>query len=609
MNKTIEILAPGKNIDSAKEAIKCGADAIFIAAEGFGLRSNLDNSLDSIEELVRFAHKYWIKIYITVNTLIFTDSDFPKVEKLIKKLYDINVDAIIIQDMGLLELDLPPIPLIAGTNTFCRTPEKVDFMEKVGFSKIVLPRELTIDQIKDISSKTNVELEAFCYGLLCVGYSGQCYLHFANEVKNTCGEKDSLYYQYNASNNGKCDQNCMHSYNLLDSDNNYIKKQERLLNLRFNDQSENLLELFDAGVTSFKIEGRHKELSYVKNVVAYFRKKADEIIKLRKIKRPSSGRSITNFEPDLSKVFNKGYTDYFLHGRKKEMYAVKDIIGESVGKAINYKNSSFELSSNIGLSIGDKLRYRDEQGNVKSIHILEIDKNRFTCALTEDNLENVDLYRYFDAEVNKKIENAQTYRVISLYIKIEESSKEYEITVTDEDGNTIKLNYLKTNEKISKDDLIKEFSKVDIDEFVVDKIDYNKKQLNIDSDDLRAKIRESMLKEREKNRPRTKGGVVKNDCKYPAEKLTYLDNVVNSKAKSFYNRHGINDIEEGFEALDNINEKQILTGKYCIKYELGLCSKEGKPNPHPEPWYIETPSNNKHKVLFDCAKCEMKLLF
>lgn len=608
MQRTLEILAPGKNVESAKEAIKCGADAIYIASEGFGLRKDLDNSIDEIKELVEFAHKYWAKIYVTVNTLIFNDDDFKKAENLIKDLYNIEVDAIIVQDMGILELDLPPIPLIASTNTCCFTPEKVAFMEKIGFSMVVLPRELTIDQIREIADKTNIRLEAFCYGLLCVGYSGRCYLQYARTVQKTQGNKDLLYYQYNCADNGKCDQNCMDFYNLLDADGNYIKEHERLLNLKFNNQADNLLELFDAGVSSFKIEGRHKELSYIKNTTSYFRKKADEIINLRNLQKISSGSCILNFEPDLSKVFNKGYTDYFTHGRKKEMYSVGDMVGALVGTVINYKNCSFELDSDIKLSVGDKLRYKDKCGDIKSTHIEKLNNLRYTCTNVDDDLEGINLYRYFDAEANDIIENAKVYRVISVNLTIEEELKFYKITAIDEDNNKIFINYEKTEDNVSKDVLSNEFSRIDIDEFVFKNINFGEDNLYLRCGNLREQITFELRKKRKNNRPKISGGVIKNNYPYP-EKVTYLDNVVNTKAKIFYESHGVTEIENGLETTKHLKGKQILTGKYCIKNELDFCPKNNNQNIYSEPWYLQDSLGYKHEIIFDCQNCEMKIKF
>lgn len=606
MTKTIEILAPGRNSESSKEAIKCGADAIYIASEGFGLRKDFDNTIEEIKELVEFAHKYWVKVYVTVNSLIFNEADFEKIEKLINDLYKIEVDAIIILDMGILELNLPPIPLVASTYTSCFTPEKAKFLEKVGFSMAVLPRELTIQEIKKIADNTNIKLEVFCYGLLCVGYGGKCYLQYTKNLNAQKGE-DILDCQYNAANNGKCDQHCMDFYNLIDADGNYIEKKERLLNLRFNNQSENLLELFDAGVTSFKIEGRHKELSYVKNTTAYFRQKADGVIKLRNLKKASSGNCILNFEPDLAKTFNKGYTDYFIHGRKKEMYSVNDIAGDFVGAAVNFKNYSFEIDSNTNLSIGDKLRYRDKDNKVKSIHITKKNNCIYTCTETEDNLEGINLYRYFDAEANYIIKNSKNFRVIPVKIEIEEESDLYKINAYDEDNNKICLNYKKTQNSTSKKDLSEELAQIDIDEFVFEDIGFSGEYLYMNAKSIREQMAEKLRETRKINRPKLEKTTVDNDCKYP-DKITYLDNLVNSKAEKFYQRHGVTEIEKGMETNKIIKGKQILTGKYCIKNELNFCTKTCPTNPPPEPWYLEDTEGKKHQVIFDCTKCEMKII-
>lgn len=607
MKETIEILAPAKDVQSAKEAIKCGADAIYIACEGFSLRTGLNNSVEDIKELVEYAHKYWVKIYVTVNSLVFTEDDFEKIKNLINKLYEIQVDGIIIQDMGILELDLPPIPIIASTNTNCFTPEKAKFFEEIGISMVVLPRELKLDEIKKISESSNIKLEAFCFGLLCVGYSGKCYLQFAKNILTSKFNDDLVKYQYNGADNGKCDQNCFKHYNLKDADGNYIVKNERLLNLRFNNQINNLEKLLDAGVTSFKIEGRHKEIPYIKNVVASFRMEADKIIQKRNLKKASSGKCYFGFTPDLSKVFNKGYTDYFTTGRKKEMYSKNTLIGEYVGVAKDYADGSFLLDSNTLISCGDKLRYKSDNGEIISLTVKSPEGNRLFADNIEEEIAGKSLYRHFDAKANQDIENAKSYRLIDANIEINESEGTYNITIKDEDDNFVSIDVKKEATKITTEAFIEELNQEPDSEFnfILAK---TPEELHIEAKDVSKMIYAKLKAERAKNRPVVIRNIQKNNKKYP-EELDYQDNIVNENAINFYKRHEKEDIPLGLETNLCLENMKILKGKYCIKYELGYCSKDKSEKQLPkEPWILEDEDGIEYIVNCDCSACEMSLV-
>lgn len=610
----IEVLAPGRNYARAKQAILCGADSIYIASSAFGLRYGFGNDISEIEKIVKFAHKYWARVYVTVNTLIFKEDDFEEVKNLIQKLYEIEVDAIIFQDMGILELDLPPIPLYASTTTSCFTPEKVKFLGDVGVQRAILPRELTLEQIRQIGENTDVPLESFVHGLLCVGYSGKCYLQYSKTIKNTKKELGLNHYQHYASSNGKCDMNCMHTYSLLDADGNIIVDKDRLLNMRFLDLSNHLGELVDAGVTSFKIEGRHKELSYVKNVVAIFRQKADEVIKEKKLSRLSSGRSILNFEPDLNKTFNKGYTNFFLYGRKKEMYSKNEIAGVEVGKIDAIKDDSFKLDSDVLLNKGDKLRFLDENGTVRSIDILKARKG-FNFPDTLDCLkEGMTLYRYLNARAIREIESAKVYRVLSVDAQLIKEAGKVTLSGTDEDGNFASASIMESQKGLSclsekeLSDFLKEFSTA---EFLIDNLNISgnpsiSKEL---LKQIKSKFFSKLRKQRKINRPRAVGSILKNSIPYPDKKLSYLDNVVNKKAVEFFERHGVKEIEPGMESNVELEGKQVLTGKYCIKNELDLCTKRNIIHKVKEPLFLMDSHGNKYELKFDCSKCEMKAIF
>jgi putative protease len=296
--KQIELLAPAKDLESGITAIKCGADAVYIGAGKFGARVSAGNNFEDIEKLIQFAHFYRAKVYITVNTIL-NDDEIIQAQKLIKKLYEIGADALIIQDMGLLELELPPMPVFASTQCHNNTPEKIDFLEKTGFNRAILARELSLEQIKEIRSRTNIGLESFIHGALCVCYSGQCYMSYAIGGRS--------------GNRGECAQPCRKKYSLIDSNNKIISDKQHLLSLKDLNLSCYIKELIEAGITSFKIEGRLKDINYIKNTVAFYRKKIDEVLENTRYKKSSSGETFIDFIPDPYKTFNRGYSEYFLN--------------------------------------------------------------------------------------------------------------------------------------------------------------------------------------------------------------------------------------------------------------------------------------------------------
>ena len=324
MNK-VELLAPAKDKETAFAAIDCGADAVYIGASDFGARRAVPNSLDDIKEVVEYAHKFYAKVHVTINTIL-TDEELEKARVLIEKLYEIGVDAIIVQDMGILKLaldgKLPPIALHASTQCDNRTLDKVKFFENLGVTRVILARELSLDEIRNICANTNVEIETFIHGALCVSYSGQCYMSYAIGGRS--------------ANRGECAQACRKKYTLIDEGGNVIAKDKYLLSLRDFNASRHLEELIKAGVKSFKIEGRLKDINYVKNVVAYYRREIDKFAG-----KISSGRISPDFEPDINKTFNRGYTDYFLSGRKRcYNFDTPKSLGEKLGKNLSVKSSA-----------------------------------------------------------------------------------------------------------------------------------------------------------------------------------------------------------------------------------------------------------------------------
>lgn len=604
--KVVEILSPGKNLFYAKEAIKCGADSIYIGAPKFSLRHEHGNSMQDIKELVEYAHKYWVNVYIPLNCLLFTDEDIENAKAMIQEFYEMGIDGLIIQDIGILELDLPPIPIILSTNTGCYKKEDAQFFEKCGVTRIVLPRELSYEEIKDITDNSDIQIETFCYGFLCVGYSGNCYLAYVENLKKT---KSSDVAHYQASNHGVCPERCMGNWTLKDANGKVIKENDRLFNLRFLSLHNEIGKLVDIGVDSFKIAGREKDLKHVKNSTAFFSQVADSVCESRGAKRTSSGRVILGFEPDLSKNFNKGFTDFFFNGRKQEMYSKYHLVGTDVGRVVDFKDNSFKLDSDIVLNIGDKLRYKKDNQQVKVIEITDVKDGRYYTNELADDINALHLCRYIDVKGFKEVEESVNYRVISTKLSFLENEGSYIIYAVDEDDNAIRIEYKKGSNLISKDDLQKVLFKVDSDcEFVIDETVSENDVCIDDIEDFKNVVFAALRNERAKNRPHLEGRTVKNDYPYYKKELTYLANVTNKCTKAFYERHGVEKIEAGLETGIPLKDKKVFSSRYCLRNELGLCSKNKPENLPPMPWTLEQLENgNKFRVEFDCAKCSMHL--
>src|SRR5574344_207078 len=378
----LELLAPAKNKECAFAAIDFGADAVYIGANSFGARKNATNSISDIKEIVDYAHKFNVKIYVTVNTIL-KDNELKQAEELVKNLKNINVDALIIQDMALIEIAKKfDMQIHASTQCDNRTVQKVKFLQDIGFSRVVLARELSLTQIKEIRKCTNVELEAFVHGALCVSYSGQCYLSFANGGRS--------------ANRGECAQPCRKRYTLIDDKGKIIAKDKYLLSLKDFNASKHLKNLINYGVKSFKIEGRLKDINYVKNIINFYRNEIDKITP-----KTSSGKVFTNFIPDINKTFNRNYTDYFLENRKKTFnFNSPKFVGAKIGKISKIGKNYFELDTKNELHAQDGLCYF-ENNEIKGFLINKIDNNKIYPAKLLEIKIGTELFRNVDSEFNK----------------------------------------------------------------------------------------------------------------------------------------------------------------------------------------------------------------
>ncbi len=604
--KKIELLAPAKNIESGMAAINYGADAVYIGSPKFGARVAAGNSIEDIKKLASYAHHYNAQAYVTINTILH-DQELEEVKDTIHQLYHEGIDAIIIQDMGILEMDLPPIPLFASTQTNNYTWQKVKFLEDVGLQRIILARELSLNQIKEIRSKTNVDLEFFVHGALCVSLSGQCY--FSHAINK------------GSANRGACAQPCRAYYSLKDKDGKTLIKNKHLLSLKDFNLSNHISALMNAGISSFKIEGRLKDLDYVKNITSYYRKEIDRVLEGKnEFQKSSSGKIYYDFTPDPEKTFNRGYTNYFLKKKNKEIASpdTPKSKGKLLGIVKSVHKNYFILDSKSKLHNGDGICFFNSQGNLIGTKINRVENQKIFPDNNQDIKPGVQIFRNFDIVFSKQLASSKTERKISTSILIEELKEGILITATDENLNKVSYTYkfekeaAKNQQKALKN-LKKQFLKAGDSIFKVETIELNIEDAFFlpisEINSLRRKTLDLLLTERLSNYEKVSFKIEKNTISYPEENLDYKNNVINKKAILFYKRHGVKSIENAFEVQDNFSEKEIMITKHCLKYELGSCPKyEKNPKKINEPIFLED-NNRKYKLEFDCESCFMKVIY
>jgi putative protease len=609
MDGRIELLAPAGDLERGLAAVDSGADAVYIGPPRFGARVRAGNSLDDIAALVAHAHTYWARVYVTVNTLLH-DHELPAAVALIHQLYDIGVDAVIIQDVGLLESDLPPIPLIASTQMHNHTPERVAFLEQVGIRRVILARELSLLQIRAIRAATSLELETFIHGALCVSYSGQCYLSYAIGGRS--------------GNRGECAQPCRRRYSLVDREGRVLVEDRHLLSLRDLNLGAHLEDLLDAGVTSFKIEGRLKDPGYVTNVVSWYRQQIDRLLVERGLARSSSGHSHVDFEPDLDKTFNRGYTTYFLHGRGEPPGAIESpkMVGERVGTVHAVAGDQVTLSTNLALHSGDGLTWfdpgRELTGTV--VNAVERKGNRVQVMVedTRDLRPGVTIYRNRDHTFLRQVERSRPVRQMMVELRLEITPDGFRLQATDEDGNVAASTLTAQKEPAHKPvqagatarrQLEKTggtpFTAVDVDLAWDRPYFLPVSVLN----ELRRDALDRLLEIREASRPRMEGIIARNDVPYPETTLTYRGNVLNRQAEAFYRRHGVTDIEPAAESGLEMEGRVVMRARYCIKHQLGFCQGIPQANALREPLYLVDEDGHHYRLRFRCSDCEMEVVY
>ena len=603
--RKIELLAPAKNLECGIAAIDHGADAVYIGAPRFGARAAAGNSLDDIAELVKYAHLYNVRIYVTLNTIL-KDEELKDTEKMIWDLYRIGVDALIVQDMGLLSLNLPPIPLHASTQMDNRNAEKVKFLADTGFRQVVLARELSLEQIRKIHETVpQTPLEVFVHGALCVSYSGQCY------VSQHCFGR--------SANRGECAQFCRLAFDMVDADGKMMVQNKHLLSLKDLNQSEELEKLLDAGASSFKIEGRLKDVAYVKNVTACYRQKLDAIFKRRKeYIRASSGSVKLAFKPQLDKSFSRGFTNYFLFERNKDIFSfdTPKSMGEEMGYVKEIRGNYIIVAGVKPFSNGDGICYLDERGKLKGLRINRVENNKLFPAGEMPRIKpRTVLYRNFDQEFEKLMQRKSAERKLGVSIALTENNFGFTLTLTDEDDVqvSIVLNREKELARTPQTENIKnQLAKLGNTPFEVERIDVDLKDNWFLPSSVIAEARregvERLLSARRMNYRQEIVSMPETVHSFPQSELTYLGNVMNEGAMSFYRNHGVTRIAPAFEKRP-ANDAVLMFCKHCLRYSMGWCPVRHKQkSPFREPYYLVSGDGKRFRLEFDCKHCQMKVI-
>ncbi len=629
-----ELLAPAKNLDIALAAVNHGADAVYMGAPKFGAREAAGNSLAEVEKAVRYAHRYRAKLFLTLNTLLF-DHELDEARKIAVAAYNMGCDALIVQDMAFLQMDLPPIPLHASTQAHNATPQKVKFLQEVGFQRVVLARELSLKQVEEIRSSTTVELESFIHGALCVSYSGQCYL--------------SHLLTGRSANRGACAQPCRSAYDLVDGQGKTLFKGKHLLSLKDLNLTQHLQQLAAAGVCSFKIEGRLKDVDYVKNVVAHYRKTLDRVFAGQK--RPSSGRVELGFEPNPEKTFSRGFCSYFLENEKAKNIASLNTpksLGEKIGKikAVDHQSIFVDLQSNVTPPCaGDGLCFFDSSGTLHGAGVNRVEGKRLWlqnmesllchCGLdpqspnqripaqgrhdsrNKNGLAGCSVFRNFDYAFQKQLANPNSARrLIDVDITFEATEKNVQLTATDEDGISVMLTVEKEpveakNEERALATLREQLGKSGGLMFNIKSIDLRSKKSNFytisELNAWRRKLLEMLEEKRTSSYVADNKNIIKNKVAFPYLHKDFKLNIVNNLSKVFYENHGVAQPAWGYELQKPAAGAALMTTRYCVLRELGCCKKEKNAKHLREPLYLEN-NGQRLRLSFDCKACEMKIL-
>lgn len=584
-------------------AINFGADAVYIGAPAFSARAAAGNAVSDIARLTSYARRYYAKVYIALNTILF-DHELKEVRRLIIQLHDAGVNAFIIQDMGILKMDLPPVELHASTQTNNYEPERIQFLEKAGFRRVVLARELTIEQIRAIRASTRVELEGFVHGALCVSFSGQCYM------------SDALGGR--SGNRGVCAQPCRRLYDLVDADGRILEKQKHLLSLKDLHTGDHIAEMALAGISSFKIEGRLKDDNYLKNITAYYRKRVDGFLAGRSdFRKSSSGKVIFDFVPNPEKTFSRGTGDYFLHGRSQDMvsFDTPKSAGEFIGKVIQTDGKYAIIENGHLLGNNDGLCFYNK--SLEGVKVNFVSGNRAEFSRKADIQPGTFMYRNYDHSFNELLRKSQTIRKVEIRMRIFEEEGGLVVSGEDEDGNKYSKRFdcersVARNGEKAISVLREQMGKAGDSIFeVTEVIPDLKEPLFFPVSVINAMRREFLdhfFSFRLGQMPATPASrpVVPPDVLIGA--VDYTWNVSNRLAAQFYRECGATSVELSPEVSRQYEGKRLMTMKHCLKYQLGYCPKEKSHSAGDfrEPLYLHD-GIHRFRLEFDCKSCRMNL--
>lgn len=618
--RKLELLAPAKDLKCGIAAIDCGADAVYIGAARFGARQAVGNSIDDINELCEYAHKFGCKVYVTVNTIIY-DNELEDTQKLLNELGRIGVDAILVQDMGITKLQLPQnVALHASTQTDNRSAEKVEWLARHNFDRVVLARELSLEEIRNIHRRVpQTELEVFVHGALCVSYSGVCYA--------------SEYCFGRSANRGACAQFCRMKFDLTDKDGNEIINQAHLLSLKDMCRIDSLEQLADAGVTSFKIEGRLKDINYVRNVTAAYSNQLNEIISRRgsEYERASSGVCDIRFTPNLNKTFNRGFTDYFLNGRTSDLasFYTPKAMGEYVGKVKEIRGNSFNVAGTTSFANGDGLCFINSNNELEGFRINRAEGNRlFPLRMPRGLRKGIALYRNSDQLFEKELNGDNVQRKLGIRINIKASAEGLHIeTKTCDEKLRINLQKDISLEKAQKsqvDNIKRQISKFGntiftVEDVIVEPTDFPWFIPNSILAEIRRQATDELmgrLSEMSENQKDTKtkdqAQQLPDNGKVSFHSISsyqhpYMYNIANRLAHSLYEQEGMSDITPAFE-IKKPSSPLVMQCRYCLRHELGQCKKSHKQSGLlKEPLHLRLADGRTFRLEFDCKKCQMNI--
>ena len=599
--RRVELLAPARDLETGLAAINCGADAVYIGAAQFGARQAAGNSVDDIAKLVDYAHIFGVKIYVTLNTIL-TDEEIAPAERLITELYNAGVDALIVQDMAITKMNIPPIPLHCSTQMDNRTVEKAEFLSRLGFPRVVLARELPLQQIAEIHKAVpDTELEVFVHGALCVSYSGRCYA--------------SQHCFGRSANRGACAQFCRLAFDLVDADGALISKGKHLLSLKDMNRSNYLEEMLDAGVTSFKIEGRLKDASYVKNITAYYRKKLDEVMLRRKeFVRASHGKVAPHFTPAPEKSFNRGFTDYFLNNRRGEItsFDTPKSMGEYMGRVKNVMRNCFIVEGG-GFNNGDGACFVAPDGKLQGFHINRAEGNKLFPQKMPDVFVGAHLYRNYDCEFERTLSRPETPRRLSIDLRFTDVPDGFLLSAVTESGveccvaQSFKKELARTEQSENIATQLKKWGNtpynVEAVELVLSDNWFVPSSLLAD---MRRTLCTELTERLQRGAEREKMQPINTSVYCGEENIDYGGNVSNTLARAFYVEHGAKLVAPAFE-LQPVDGALLMTCKHCIKYSFGWCSKVGDKIPYKEPLYLVSGDGRRFRLHFNCRDCVMSV--